>query len=285
MIYEFLPTSVFPRLLVQLSSDVDVNLAWRDGCVLRDDTFGATAVAKVDRNAKSIDVFVSGNQRREYFSIIRKALLDVSLRPTSLNFKETVPCICADCRAKRAPFFYDYSYLLQRKRKGKDTVDCQISVETISIQELLEGIETSPTEEVGWDVFVSYSSRDADVISNVVNDLERQQARVWWDGHQIKSGDSITRKIEMGLRTSRFIMPCLSRNQLKSGWCRAEYAGVLHKVLGGHTSKRVTPLIIDDLPDNYVPYLFSDFRSERLSNSRGYKHLLSYIAGRDSATE
>jgi hypothetical protein len=75
-------------------------------------------------------------------------------------------------------------------------------------------------------------------------------------------------------------MRCLSRSQFASVRCLAEY-GTLAKVIGGHTSLKVTPLIIDDIPDSKIPIIFVDFRSERLSNRRGYWHLLSYIAGYD----
>jgi TIR domain len=72
---------------------------------------------------------------------------------------------------------------------------------------------------------MSYSSSDVGTIESIVADLEGRNARVWWDQREIKPGDSISKKIELGLRISRFVMPCISRNQLASGWCRVEYAG------------------------------------------------------------
>ena len=77
-----------------------------------------------------------------------------------------------------------------------------------------------------------------------------------------------------------YIMPCVSRNQISSGWCRAEYAGALNKVLSGYTSQKVIPLILDDLDDADIPFLISDFRCERVSDRKGYRHLMSFLSGR-----
>ena len=96
---------------------------------------------------------------------------------------------------------------------------------------------------------MSYSSKDFEKINKVVVDLKRHGINCWWDHEQVQPGDSISRKIEIGLRRSQVIMPCISRNQVRSGWCRAEYAAILDKVLRGQTVQKVIPLILDDLPE------------------------------------
>jgi small GTP-binding protein len=278
--YDFFPTSIMPRLLVNLHSDIHDRLLWRTGCVLHEPTFGVRALLRADQRDKSIQVFVTGVERREYFSIIRKALLDINRSLHGLKFNEKIPCICPDCRASTRAYFFDYRYLIQRKIKGKKTVDCEHSVESVLLDQLLSGIESPDAPPDGWDVFVSYSSSDAETVRAVVADLEKRQVRVWWDRGQITPGDSISKQIELGLRRSRFVMPCVSRNQISSGWCRAEYAGALSKILSGYTPQKVTPLILDDLDDSELPYLLSDFRVERRSDPIGYGHLLSFLSGR-----
>jgi small GTP-binding protein len=277
--YDFFPTSILPRLMVNLGRDIVQDKAWRTGCILSDTTLGVSALIEADRADKSIEVFVSGAERREYFTIVRRSLLDISLKPAGLTFKERIPCICVDCRTRKAPYFFDYSYLIQRKMKGRATVDCERSIEAVSIDALLSGVESPVLPSEGWDVFVSYSSRDLETVQRVVDDMKSRRLKVWWDQTEIKLGDPISKQIELGLRTSRFIVPCISRNQLQSGWCRVEYAGAIHKVISGHTSQKVTPLIIDDLDIAEMPYILCDFRSERLADRRGYQHLLTYIAG------
>ena len=278
--YDILPKSVMPRFIVNMNTDIKGNLRWLTGVVLENTAFGSTAVVKADVKDRRISVYVAGEERREYFSILRKVFLDINSNFHGLRIREKVPCACTECEHSTMPYFFNYEYLLKRKRKGKLTVDCELSVEEVSIEELLSGIEepgAAPSDD--WDVFVSYSSKDFEAIQEVINDLKHNRIRCWWDREQLQPGDSISRKIELGLRRSRFVMPCLSQNQVQSGWCRAEYSAILTKVLSGQTSQKVTPLILDDLPEEDVPLLLRDFRSERLADSRGYERLLSFLSG------
>jgi hypothetical protein len=281
MEYEFLPKAVMPRVIVNLNGDIKQALVWRTGVVLENRVFESTAVIRADVREMKLSVWVSGRDRLAYFSIIRKVLLDIASSFEGLGFKEKVPCACGECKDNSKPYFFAYDYLIKRKRAGKATVDCQRSVEEVSIDLLLSGIELQAgRESESWDVFVSYSSRDLERIDDLVRKFTSRHVRCWWDYEQIQPGDSISQKIELGLRKSRFIVPCLSRNQVLSGCCRAEYGGILGRVLSGQTAQRVVPVIVDDLPDDEVPVLLRDFRCERLTDPRGYDRLVSVVAGR-----
>jgi small GTP-binding protein len=279
--YEFLPKSVIPRVIVNLNTDIKDSLRWRTGVVLEDDAFGSMAVIKADAKEKKVSVWVAGEQRREYFSIIRKVFLDVNGSFPGLIVREKVPCSCRECKGRETPHFFDYNYLVKKRQKGKLTVDCERSIEEVAIDELLAGIETPMMDHFEeWDVFVSYSSKDVDKINDIIEDLKRHHINCWWDHEQVQPGDVISRKIELGLRRSRFIMPCISRNQVLSGWCRVEYTAVLDRVLRGKTSQKVTPLILDDLPENDMPLLLSDFRAEHWRDSRSYERLVRFLSRR-----
>ena len=69
-------------------------------------------------------------------------------------------------------------------------------------------------------------------------------------------------------------MPCMSKNQLKSGWSRAEYQAILNKIFSKKTDKKVIPLIIDDLVDEDLPLLLSNIKCVRYSETKAYKRLL-----------
>jgi len=100
----------------------------------------------------NIDVAV-GLERREYFSIIRKVLLDINGSFQGLNVTEKIPCVCSECKGRETPYFFDYEYLRKRMHKEKLTVDCERSVEEVAINELLSGIETPAMEPFeSWDV-------------------------------------------------------------------------------------------------------------------------------------
>lgn len=137
-----------------------------------------------------------------------------------------------------------------------------------------------PDKEFKWDVFISYSSKDFPVIEKIVEEFKRRGIRYWWDDEQLRPGDSISAKIADGLKKSRYVMPCLSNNQLTSGWCRAEYTAILNKVIGGCMVQKVVPLVLDELNHEDVPLLLSDYKYERLPDTRGYEKLLSVLSGK-----
>lgn len=273
--YDYLPKSIMATFIVKRNKEIKGDYKWRTGVVINDRSFSSSAVIKVDEREKQVLINVNGTQKREYFSTIRKTLLDINESFEKLDFKEMVPCCCIECENEQKPFFYDYLYLIKRKNKGKTTVDCQESIEEVLIEDLLSGIEEPDADrQDDWDVFISYSSKDFAVIEKVVSDLKRSGISYWWDDEQILPGDSISQKIEVGLAKSRFVMPCFSQNQIKSGWCRVEYTAILNKVISGKTDQIVTPLILDNLPSEKMPLLISDYKLVTYSDKSSYKKLL-----------
>jgi hypothetical protein len=76
--YDFLPKSVMPRFIVRMHKDIKKGLQWRTGVVLEDKAFHSTAVVKSDERDRKIYIFVNGEQKRYYFSTIRKTLRDIN---------------------------------------------------------------------------------------------------------------------------------------------------------------------------------------------------------------
>ncbi|NIR09228.1 MAG: GTP-binding protein, partial [Candidatus Aminicenantes bacterium] len=89
--YDFLPKSVMPRFIVRMNKDIKKGLQWRTGVVLEDKAFHSTAVVKSDERDRKIYIFVNGEQKRDYFSTIRKTLRDINGSFEKLETKELVP--------------------------------------------------------------------------------------------------------------------------------------------------------------------------------------------------
>ena len=105
--------------------------------------------------------------------------------------------------------------------------------------------------------------------------------RYWWDKEQVEPGDDFHDKIVDGLRRSRYVMPCFSKSQIRSGWVRAEYKSILNEVIAGRTNQKVIPLVLDDF-DGEIPLLMKNYRSEHRSDAEGYERLLKVLARRQS---
>jgi hypothetical protein len=189
-----------------------------------------------------------------------------------------VPCNCRECAESETPHYYEYTHLINGLKKGKKTVECRESFDDVPIWQLLTGIEIEKEKtQYKWDVFISYSSKDKQIIKKIAADLKRNRISYWLDEDQIEPGDSIAQTIEQGLQRSRFVLCCFSRNQLKSGWSRAEYEAILNKILGGSTNQIVVPLMLDDLTGEEIPLLISSYKFERYSDPKGYQKILKRL--------
>ena len=89
--YDFMPPVVMPRFMVKNCADLDPNLCWRTGAVLRNDSFDSVAVVRQDKHEKRIYVGVSGRQARDYFATIRKTIQDINNSFKKLDVTEWVP--------------------------------------------------------------------------------------------------------------------------------------------------------------------------------------------------
>jgi small GTP-binding protein len=98
-----------------------------------------------------------------------------------------------------------------------------------------------------YDVFLSHSSKDKEVIRPVANRLRADGLRVWFDEWEIKPGDSIPAKIEEGLEHSRVLVLCMSANAFGSDWAQLE-AGTFRFRDPLNRERRFIPLRLDDAP-------------------------------------
>ena len=80
-----------------------------------------------------------------------------------------------------------------------------------------------------YDVFISHAWEDkGDFVDEFVNELRNLGIKVWYDTSEIKWGDAMRKRIDDGLRKSRFGVAVLSPNYIKEGkyWTKAELDGL-----------------------------------------------------------
>ena len=80
-----------------------------------------------------------------------------------------------------------------------------------------------------YDVFVSHAWEDKEsFVDEFVLELESRNIKVWYDRQQIKWGDSMRKKIDDGLKKSKFGVAVLSPNYIAEGkyWTKAELDGL-----------------------------------------------------------
>lgn len=85
-----------------------------------------------------------------------------------------------------------------------------------------------------WDVFISYASEDKELIVRpLAHALQSRDLVVWFDEFELRIGDSLRRRIDHGLASSRFGVVVLSHHFFTKGWPSYELDGLVTKGIDG----------------------------------------------------
>lgn len=128
-------------------------------------------------------------------------------------------------------------------------------------------------------LFLSHSSVDKPFVEKLAKDLVRVGINVWFDKWAINVGDSLTWRIEEGLRENDYLGIVLSPDALESEWVKCELSAAWCRQM---TSKRIVVLPIMyrkcDLPLFLADRKYADFQNEynygftELCRALGIKH-------------
>jgi hypothetical protein len=104
-----------------------------------------------------------------------------------------------------------------------------------------------------WDVFISHASEDKDTVARPLRDaLTHLGVTVWLDETQMRIGHSLRRKIDEGIRSSRFGVVVLSKAFFGKGWTNHELDGLVTRTVAGEQS--LLPIWHDLTADNVRGY-------------------------------
>lgn len=125
-----------------------------------------------------------------------------------------------------------------------------------------------------FDVFISHASEDKDaVVRPLAHALQKGGLRVWYDEFELKIGDSLRRKIDMGVARSRFGIVVLSRSFFGKGWPNYELDGLVTRSVSGE--QIILPIWHDITKQEVVNY--SPSLADKLARSTG-THTIAEIA-------
>ena len=127
-----------------------------------------------------------------------------------------------------------------------------------------------------YDVFISHASEDKDeIVRPLAIALRSENLEVWYDEFEMRIGDSLRRKIDIGLANSKFGIVILSREFVKKGWTNYELDGIITKSITGEqvvlpiwhniTKEEVikySPSLADKLARNTAMYTVEEIASE-----------------------
>lgn len=97
--------------------------------------------------------------------------------------------------------------------------------------------------EMTPDAFICHDSRDKQFVEELYTALVKRQAKVWFDKYSLKVGDSLTRKIDEGLRTCHHAILIVSKNLLSNkSWARAEFESLQTRQILSGDKKILLPI-------------------------------------------
>jgi len=140
--YDFLPRSVMPRFIVRMHNDIKYNCCWRTGVLLENKGFNAVAVVKADNEEKKIFIYVSGQQKRDYFSVIRHTIRAINAGFEKINAVEKVPL------PEVNEITVDYTELIGLEKMGKEFISIGKLGKEFPVESLLNGIEKEEERHV-----------------------------------------------------------------------------------------------------------------------------------------
>jgi hypothetical protein len=135
----------------------------------------------------------------------------------------------------------------------------------------------TPDNSFEYDVFICHSSKDNPIIEALIKDFKMHGITYWVAEEQIKFGHSITQKIEDGLKKSRYIVPCLSKNLNKSNWTKTEYGVILNAEFNGNPERMVIPLKLDGCEMSDIPLLLMDKKRVSYSNKTEFNEFIKFL--------
>jgi hypothetical protein len=85
-----------------------------------------------------------------------------------------------------------------------------------------------------YDVFISHASEDkGSIVRDLANALVGEGLSVWYDEFELRIGDSLRRKIDLGLANSRVGLVVLSKSFMRKGWTNYELDGIVTRSVTG----------------------------------------------------
>jgi hypothetical protein len=123
----------------------------------------------------------------------------------------------------------------------------------------------------GYDLFISYSQQDRELVTRVADDLTKARVRPWWDMWEMRPGDYLRERISEGIREADYFLVILSPHSLRSNWVKYELnSGMILEIETGGV--KVLPVIAPGTRIDAVPH---DLRA---------KHCLSFEPDRYQAS-
>jgi hypothetical protein len=130
------------------------------------------------------------------------------------------------------------------------------------IDELVERWQKRSHGNTKKEIFVSYASKDYEIVTKIVDKLKEWNVKVWFDKHELEPADEYAEEIKKQIRESKAFVPILSKNTLVTGrhFFKREWEWGRKETEWRGTEKYIYPIVIEeiDLESDILPEKFKD---------------------------
>jgi len=127
-------------------------------------------------------------------------------------------------------------------------------------------------------VFISYSSKDEALATQIVESLEDAGLDAWYKKREILPGDNWAEKIASGLKESNAMVVLVTNDALESD---AVQSSISYALSDPAFSKRLIPVIVGDSDDSLadkMPWIFKRLHTVTLSKDGNNEEQFKEIA-------
>jgi small GTP-binding protein len=133
--YDFLPKSIIHRFIVRMNKNLEPNKCWRTGTYLECELTKCKALVKADDRERKISIFVNGERKRDFFSVIRHTIREINDSYKKLSFSEFIPL------PDHKDILVDYDELIGHEMMGISDLIVGKIRKKYPVPTLLNGIE------------------------------------------------------------------------------------------------------------------------------------------------
>jgi hypothetical protein len=121
-----------------------------------------------------------------------------------------------------------------QKKLQSDISNQKDILNTLVHQIYSANITSAIIEQKEYDFFISHATEDKDnFVRPLAELLTNNGHKVWFDEFQLKVGDSLRKKIDEGLKLSKYGIAVLSRDFFRKNWTEYELNGLVAREMNG----------------------------------------------------
>lgn len=138
------------------------------------------------------------------------------------------------------------------------------------------------TDPFEYDVFISFSSADEEIVKPIWQELCSNGLRVFWSDSALKKevGNSWFEVIEKSLERSRHMLLICSDNSMNSKWVQREYRAFFDFCYSAN-SRRLIPLLTREFKANNLPLFLRQLQVGEINDPQFIQDLIPILGGVD----